>query len=101
MLMNRMKYLRLTPLLLLAAFSMAVIAADTDNQTSEPGSKATPAEQSGQASPEPGDSGSEVPGPFKQAPSDSEDAAAPRAIKEFKPTEKIEADSAVSFPIDI
>ena len=58
--MNKKKYHRLIPLLLLVVVSMAVYAAGTDEQATEP-----------------------------------------KAIKEFKPTEKIQADSAVSFPIDI
>ena len=100
-LMSKRKYQRLIPLLLLAAVSMAVIAAGAEDQTTEPDSNVMPPEQSVQTPSEPVDKASEVPATEEKAPTDSEDAAAPTPIKEFKPTDTIEADSAVSFPIDI
>lgn len=97
MLMNKRKYHRLLPLLLLAAVSMAVLAAGAEQEASEPTTQSTgqPEEVSPEAAePVPATDESEVKAP-------SAEAASPRTLKEFKPTDKIEADSAVSFPIDI
>ena len=94
--MNKLKYQRVIPLLLLVAASMAVLAAGTDNQAAEPTPVVTPSENPEQTSPQAGDVDPGVPEAVEKTP-----AATPRPIKEFKPTEKIEADSAVSFPIDI
>jgi len=97
--MNKLKHHRVIPLLLLVAVSMAVLAAGTDNQATEPTPAVTPSENPEQTSPQAGDVDPETPEAGEKAPAAS--AAAPRPIKEFKPTDKIEADSAVSFPIDI
>jgi len=97
MLMNKQIYNRLVPLLLLVTVSMVVLAAGTENDANEPTAPTT--DQPAQVSPEAGNEVPETAESEEKAP--SEDAAAPRSIKEFKPTEKIEADSAVSFPIDI
>ena len=97
--MNKLKYQRIIPLLLLVAVSMAVLAAGTDNQTTEPAPVVTPSENPEQTSPQPGDVVPETPEAAEKTPAAS--AATPRPLKEFKPTDKIEADSAVSFPIDI
>jgi len=97
MLMNKRKYHRLFPLLLLAAVSMAVLAAGAEPETTETAAPSTgqPEQVSPEAAePVPATDESEVKAP-------SAEAASPRTIKEFKPTDKIEADSAVSFPIDI
>jgi len=101
---NKRTYHRLIPLLLLIAVSMAVFAASAEDNATEPGSAKTPSENPVQTLPEPGDA--------KPEPTDTveteavekastENTAAPRPIRQFKPTEKIQADSAVSFPIDI
>lgn len=97
MLMNKRKYQRLFPLLLLAAVSMAVLAVGAEQETTKPGTPST--DQPEERSTEAAEAVSESPQPVEQTP--SADAASPRVIREFKPTEKIEADSAVSFPIDI
>jgi hypothetical protein len=97
--MNKLKYQRIIPLLLLVAVSMAVLAAGTDEQAAETTPVVTPSENPQQTSPQAGDVDPETPEAVKNAPAAS--AATPKTIKEFKPTEKIEADSAVSFPVDI
>ena len=97
--MNKLKYHRIIPILLLVAVSMAVLAAGTDNQATETTPAVTPSENSEQTSPQAGNVVPETPEAVEKAPAAS--AATPRPIKEFKPTDKIEADSAVSFPIDI
>jgi len=97
--MNKQKYHRLIPLLLLVGVSMAVLAVGTDDQATESTSAETPTENPEQTSPETGDVAAEMPEAVDKASPAS--AATPRPIKEFKPTEKIQADSAVSFPIDI
>lgn len=94
--MNKLIYHRLIPLLLLAAVSMAVLAAGNDNQATESTPAVTPSENPEQTSSQAGEVDPEVPEAVEKTP-----AATPRPIKEFKPTDKIEADSAVSFPIDI
>ncbi len=94
--MNKLKYHRVIPLLLLVAASMAALAAGTDNQATEPTPAVTPSENPEQTSSQAGDVDPEAPEAVEKTP-----AATPRPIKEFKPTDKIEADSAVSFPIDI
>ena len=94
--MNKLKYHRVIPLLLLVAASVAVFAAGTDDQAAEPTPAVTPSENPEQTSPQAGDEDPEAPEAVEKTP-----AATPTPIKEFKPTDKIEADSAVSFPIDI
>ncbi len=97
--MNKLKYHRIIPLLLLVAASMAVLAAGADNQAAEPTPAVTPSENPEQTSSQAGDVDPETPEAVEKTPAAS--AATPRPIKEFTPTDKIEADSAVSFPIDI
>ena len=97
MLMNKRKYHRLFPLLFLTAVSMAVLAQDTETETAEPAVPST--DQPEQVSPEaaePVSATSEA-----EANTPAAEAASPTTLKDFKPTDKIEADSAVSFPIDI
>ena len=94
--MNKQKLHRLIFVLFLAVFSVLVLAQGTEKQ--EPASAQgapgidEPAERSPQAS-----DGSQQGEGDAAAGSDT----AVKSIKEFKPTEQIEADSAVSFPIDI
>ena len=97
--MNKLKYQWMNPLFLLVAVSMAVLAAGTENQATEPTPAVTPSENPEQTSSQAGDVVPDTPEAVEKAPAAS--AATPRPIKEFKPTEKIQADSAVSFPIDI
>ena len=97
--MNKLKYHRMIPLLLLVAVSMAVFAAGADNPAAEPTPAVSPSENPEQTSPKADDVVPETPETVEKTPAAS--AATPRPIKEFKPTDKIEADSAVSFPIDI
>ena len=87
-------------LLLLAVVSLVVMAADTENQSSDPAnqSEAVP-ESSSQSPPQTGDGEPETQQDVEKAPPVT--GAAVKTIKEFKPTEQIEADSAVSFPVDI
>jgi hypothetical protein len=96
---NRQAYLRLILLLMLAAVSMPVFTADTQNQAPAATRPTPSSEESSQTSAPTADA---VPG-TQQATVETlpMSGAAASPIKEFKPTEKIEADSAVSFPIDI
>lgn len=97
--MNKLKNRGLIPLLLMAVISISVLAVETGNQTPEPTPEATPPENTSQASPPTGD---DVPGMQQDSETlPAETAATPRPIKPFKPTEQIDADSAVTFPIDI
>ena len=99
MLMNKQNYHRLILLLLMAVFSMPVLTAVTENPASEP----TRAEESSE---EPVTTAVE-PGDVEEGKQQAEDKTPPvntppaKPIKPFNPTEKIQADSAVSFPIDI
>jgi hypothetical protein len=97
--MNKLKNHGLIPLLLMAVISISVLAVETGNQTPEATPEAVPSEEATQVSPQTGDdvSGTQ---PATQTPPPVE-AAAAKPIKPFKPTEQIEADSAVTFPIDI
>ena len=97
--MNKPKNRGLIPLLLMAVISVSVLAVETGNQTSEPTPEAAPPEKTTQASPPTGD---EVSGTQQDAETPPVvNAATAKPIKPFKPTEQIEADSAVTFPIDI
>ena len=96
--MNKQKLHRLIFVLFLLVFSVLVMAQGTGTEKQEtataqgtPGTD-EPAERSPQASDGP-----------QQGEDDAADGSdtAVKSIKEFKPTEQIEADSAVSFPIDI
>ena len=85
-------------LLLFAVVSLAVMAADTENQpTNSAQSEAVP--ETSSQSPSQTDDESEEQLNVKKAPPVT--GAAVKPLKEFKPTEQIEADSAVSFPVDI
>ena len=90
-------------LLLFAVVSLAVMAADTENQSSDPAQSGdvpeiTP-QTPPQSPPQTGDGEPETQQDVEKAPPVTVAPAKP--IKEFKPTEQIEADSAVSFPVDI
>lgn len=96
--MNRQKK-RGPILLLFAIVSLAVMAAENENQPSDPAQPGDIPETSSQPTPQ-ADKGE----PDTQQGEDKappETGAAVKSIKEFKPTEQIEADSAVSFPVDI
>ncbi len=88
----------LTFCLLLAAVAVPLVALGAGNQATPAAPVAKPAEQPQASAP--------AAGPADETPQSEENtppanAATPRPIKEFIPTEKIQADSAVSFPIDI
>jgi len=99
MLMNKQNYHRLILLLLMAAFSMPVLTAVTENPASEPTGTETPSEDPEPTAAQTGDvdqdaqQGEPISPPVNTPPA--------KPIKPFNPTEKIQADSAVSFPIDI
>ena len=99
MLMNKQNYHRLILLLLLAAFSMPVLTAVTENPASEPTGTETPSEEPAPTAAQTGDVDQDA----QQGEQTSLPVNTPPAkpIKPFNPTEKIQADSAVSFPIDI
>ena len=98
MLMSRQKKSR--PLLLLfAVISLSVMAADTENQPSDPVQPGDVPETSSQPLPQTGDAEPETQQDAETTPPVT--GAAVKPLKEFKPTEQIEADSAVSFPVDI
>ena len=97
--MNEHSYHRLILLLLLAAVSLPVIAVVAEGQTSAANQAVVPSEEASQAPPE-----TDNPLPDKQPDAEEMPPASGAAVtplKDFKPTEKIDADSAVSFPIDI
>ena len=96
MLMNKRKLHRLVFISFLLVFSVLVLAQGTQKQEAATAGSDEAAKTLPQASGD-AETGSETP---------AGDAAAAtgnvvKPIKEFKPTEQIEADSAVSFPIDI
>ena len=99
MLINKQKYHRLILLLLMAAFSMPVLTAVTENPASEPTQAETSPEEPAPTAAQTGDvdqdrqKGEQISPPVNTPPA--------KPIKPFNPTEKIQADSAVSFPIDI
>jgi len=99
MLMNKQKYHRLILLLLLAAFSMPVLTAVTENPASEPTGTETPSEEPAPTAAQTGDVDQDTQQGEQTSPPVNTSPAKP--IKPFNPTEKIQADSAVSFPIDI
>ena len=89
---------RLVLALLLAAMSSPAITSDTVKQASA----------STQAETEPDESARNPPGTDDNAPQNQpgetpppESDAAVEPLRNFEPTDKIQADSAVSFPIDI
>ena len=85
--------------LLFAVVSLAVMAADTENQSSDPAQSGDVPETISQTPPQTGDGEPETQQDVEEAPPVT--GAAVKPLKEFKPTEQIEADSAVSFPVDI
>ena len=97
--MNKQNYHRLILLLLMAAFSMPVLTAETENPTSESTRAETPSEEPAATAAQTGDVDQDT----QQADENTLPVNTPPAkpIKPFNPTEKIQADSAVSFPIDI
>ena len=90
---NRQPYHKLI-LLLLAVISLFVIGVQAQNQPAE----SPPSEELE----EPATRSDEQTGTHNAAEGASPANAPPaRPVKQFKPTEEIEADAAVSFPIDI
>jgi hypothetical protein len=96
MLMNKRILNRLIFISFLLVFSVLVLAQGTQEQEAATTGSEEPVKTSPQAS---GDAeiGSETPA----GDAASATGGIVKPIKEFKPTEQIEADSAVSFPIDI
>lgn len=86
-------------LLLFAVASLSVMAADTENQSSKPAQSVEIPETSSQLPPQTDAGLPETQQDAEEAPSVTGTVVKP--VKEFKPTEQIEADSAVSFPVDI
>ena len=99
MLMNKQNYHRLILLLLMAAFSMPVLTAVTENPASEPTGTETPSEEPAPTAAQTGDVDQDTQQAEENTPPVNTPPAKP--VKPFIPTEKIQADSAVSFPIDI
>ena len=97
--MNEQSHHRLILSLLLAAISIPVIAAGPESQTSTENQTTVPSEEVTQAPPEADKSTPDTQQAAEKTPPASGAAVTP--LKEFTPTEKIDADSAVSFPIDI
>ena len=97
--MNKKSYLGLIPLLLLTAVSLSFAQGEPENQASAPETVATPSE--GQAETSSDTTGVDPGSPKAADKIPPASGAKPAAIKNFKPTEQIEADAAVSFPIDI
>jgi hypothetical protein len=89
---------RLMLVLILAALFNPAFAADTENRDSTNNQPATQSADPAQASPETDEGAPQEPDAQK-TPSGS--AAAVEPLEEFKPSDTIQADSAVSFPIDI
>ena len=88
----------------MAVFSTPVFTAVTENQTSESTPAETPSEEPAATTAQTGDVDQDAQQveentpPVNTPPVNTPPA---RPIKPFNPTEKIQADSAVSFPIDI
>ena len=99
MLMNEQSHHRLILSLLLAAISIPVMAADPESQTPTANQTTVPSEEVTQAPPEADKLTPDTQQAAEKTPPASGAVVTP--LKEFKPTEKIDADSAVSFPIDI
>ena len=108
--MNEQKYHRLILLLLLAAFSMPVFTAVTEDPASDATQAEAPSEEQAQSSGGTDDMTAddqqdkerqvkEQQQVEEQTPAGS--ASPSKPITPFNPTDKIQADSAVSFPIDI
>lgn len=94
--MNRRKPHRLIFVLFLLVFSVLVLAQGTEKQEPASGQGTAGTDEPAETSPQTGD-GQQQP----EGDTTAGSGAAVTPIKEFKPTEQIEADSAVSFPIDI
>ena len=99
MLMNKQNYHRLILLLLMAVFSTPVFTAVTENPTSESTPAETPSEEPAATAAQTGDVDQDAQQAEENTPPVNTPPAKP--VKPFNPTEKIQADSAVSFPIDI
>ena len=93
----------------MAVFSTPVFTAVTENQTSESTPAETPSEEPAATTAQTGDVDQDAQQveentpPVNTPPVNTPPVITPpaRPIKPFNPTEKIQADSAVSFPIDI
>lgn len=96
---NRQKYPRLILLSLLTAVSIPVMVAGTENQASATTQAGAVTEEPAPTTQEAEEVGTDPQQAEEKTPPVS--GAAVKPVKPFKPTEKIEADSAVSFPIDI
>ena len=96
--MNKKTCQRLLLILLLVAVINPSLAADTEKRDS---ASNQPATQSADPAQTPAETDEEAPRETdaEKAPPGSEAAVEP--LKEFKPSDTIQADSAVSFPIDI
>jgi len=96
--MNKLTRHRMILILLTAAISCAVFAQDSQNRAPDP----QKAERGSEVPPQPllekDDAAAENQDAEKTYPAGTS-AADP--LKEFNPTDKIQADSAVSFPVDI
>ena len=102
--MNEQKYHRLILLLLLAAFSMPVFTAVTEDPASDATQAEAPSEEQAQSSGGTDDMTADEQQVKEQQVEEQTPAGnAPpsKPITPFNPTDKIQADSAVSFPIDI
>ena len=97
--MNKLKYHQLIPLLLLVVISISVLAAGAGNQEPESTQAATPSDEPKEPSTGEDDTTPDTQQDAEAPPPASAPASKP--IKPFNPTEKIQADSAVTFPIDI
>ena len=97
--MNKQKLHRLVILLVLLVFSVLVVAQGTDQQEPAAVREPTRSEETTKASPQASEAEPDAQPSEGEAPEGSTAVVTP--IKEFKPTEQIKADSAVSFPIDI
>lgn len=97
--MNKPKHYLLVLLLLTTVICIPLLAADAENQATTTTQVEKTSEEPPTASP---GEGVVVPGTDQAGEkTPAATGTVPTPIKEFKPTEKIQADSAVSFPIDI
>ena len=96
--MNKLICARLTLTLLVAALSGPVLAQDKQDQAPETAGAEIRAQEQPQRLPEKSDTATQDKVGEKTPPAD---VPAAGQLKELNPTDKIQADSAVSFPIDI
>ena len=96
--MNENTPQRLMLILMLAALFNPSFAADTENRDSTSNQPATQSADPALAPPET-DEGAPLEPDAQQTPSGGTAAVEP--LEEFRPSDTIQADSAVSFPIDI